>query len=549
MRILNILTLATALSALSACGISDCKEDANACATLLNENGQTCAEALTLKQGQSQRKYCERALKVVTKQRVKAAIPGLKIVLSAPETRFPDDKHRLFAAKALGAIGDTSVVPDLIAAIDFSAGVSSDKKDKNANRTNEEIAKALGKLGDKRAGAKLQELAEKSPNNYVVLKSIRALGQLRYEGAVEGLSKMALTHSNKFMRKNAVIALGDIGDLRATDALVQAMFVEYQGVSFYKEASFALYQLGPKVADALLATMDGKNEAVNQHFAKIGGLKTTAIKAKCGFVLGDLRDARAVQPLIEAFVDAKKRNDPVVMIYAAAPLGALGDKRAVPALAKEMLTVDSSQRDPIMRALNQLGDRSVAPAMIAAMTKADFVAQCVKQEYGSKEECGAKDNDASAYGAQKSAADHASNLAGAEHLALFTQAVEGESNEKMKAYLSARLARVKAASECKQDAACWTKRMSDADPLIREKAAWELGRIQDNKSLDALASALGDPKPHARSAAIMSYWSFGDNRAVSDIEKRLVDEEAQADFIKVNEDLKRLLVHLKRGNG
>ena len=80
-----------------------------------------------------------------------------------------------------------------------------------------------------------------------------------------------------------------ISDNTATDALIQMMFVEYMGVSFYREASFALFQIGPAVADALLNTLDGKNEAVNSYFKKKGGVQQTAIKAKCGFVLGQSR--------------------------------------------------------------------------------------------------------------------------------------------------------------------------------------------------------------------------------------------------------------------
>ena len=43
----------------------------------------------------------------------------------------------------------------------------------------------------------------------------------------------------------------------------------------------------------------------------------------------------------------------MLAVYSAAALGALGDKRAVPVLKEQALILDSSQRDPIMRALVQ----------------------------------------------------------------------------------------------------------------------------------------------------------------------------------------------------
>jgi HEAT repeat protein len=535
-----------ALSFVGCGGISDCKEDGAKCAAMLKGNADKCALAFQARQGDEKRKFCENAIKIVAQQKVKDALPGLVSILNTPESNSSDDHHRQEAAKALGKIGDASAVEPLLAALDMQAGSSSEPHDKNANQSNEEIANSLGALKDKRAVAKLIELVGKTHHNYTQLKAVRALGKIGDPSATEALSKIALEHENKFIRKNAVEALGDIADVKAADTLIQMMFIEYQGVSFYKEASFALFQLGPGVADALLATMDGKNEKVNKYFEKTGGLKDTAIKAKCGFVLGDLRDKRAVKPLIEAFQNAEKEKDPVVLIYTASPLGALGDSEAVPVLKGAMSDIDASKRDPIMRALVQLGDRSVVPDMIKAMTKQHFIDACVKGGFGTKQECMADDNKPSLEGAQRAAADHASNLAGPENADEFTKVVEAEADPGMKDFFSKRVPRISAAAECKADGKCWAGKLKSPDPLLREKAAWELGRIKDPSTIAALGESLGDPKPQARSAAIAAYWNYGDASVVPAIEKRLEDESSSADFIRVNEDLKRLLVHLKR---
>ena len=525
--------------------ISDCRDDPAACSKMLNEAGVACAEAFQLRQSDKKRKACENAIRVVSEARSRDAVPGLVAILKVPESGVPDDHHRREAAKALGRIGDRSATAALVAAIDYAAGTSSDPRDKQANRSNEEIATALGRLGADEAVPQLVDLLTKSRNRYVVLKSVRALGKIGAKSAIPALEKIALTDSNKFMRKNAVIALGDIGHDDAIDTLIQMMFIEYEGVSFYREASFALFQIGPSAADALLATMAGKNAAVNRYFEKTGGLRDSAVRAKCGYVLGDLRDRRAVGPLLKAFEVASKKYDPVVLRFAAAPLGALGDSRAKGALAAQMLSVDASVRDPIMSALNELGDRSVVPAMIAAMSKAHFVEACVKTGQP-RPFCASEQTKPSLYGAQRAAADHASNLAGERHIEAFRAAVNAEQDPKIKAYFAARLPRVEATAECRDNGSCWAQKLGSDDWLLREKAAWELGRIRDAATLDRLTQALADPKGRARRAAIMAYWKYGDGRAIEAIEAQLVKEAGQADFIKVNEDLKRLLVHLKR---
>jgi len=282
---------------------------------------------------------------------------------------------------------------------------------------------------------------------------------------------------------------------------------------------------------------------VNAIFEKSGGLKESAIKAKCGFVLADLRDERAIPPLIEAFEAAAEKGDPVVLGYTAPPLGALEAKAALPALTKQMKTIDQSLRDPMMRALVMVGDRSPVPEMIQMMTRADFLKKCT--DMGASEDACLAEK-AAFRGALESAADHASNLAGAEHLELYEGVAKEAQDEKLKEYFNARLVRVKAAAECKKDPACWAEKLSSDDDLLREKAAWELKRLEDPGTVEALAKALGDKDREARYAAIYAYWDYGTPDAVDRIKEILDEEEGSADYVRVNEDLRRLLVHLER---
>ncbi len=529
----------------SCTGINDCHDDETACAALLNGHGKACAQAYQLKHGEPNRRHCEDAVDFVGDRSVSSAIPGLVSILEEPESGVPDDNHRADAANALGKIGDSSALEPLLAAIDLEAGRGAGLRSKMANRTHEEIATALGRIGDRRATPALIEMMEKSSSEFVVLEAVRAVGRLRDDAAVEPLEAIALEHANKFMRKNAVVALGEIGSPAAVDTLIQMMFIEYQGVSFYREASFALFQVGPPAADQLLDTLAMKNEEVNAIFERKRGSHASAIKAKCGFVLGDLRDSRALQPLLEAFQTAiePRRYDPVVLSYAAPPLGALGDPKAIPVLTSAMGTLDPAIRDAAMNALVMIGDPAPAKAMVAMMSREDFLKRCRK--LGHSEETCLRETEVRRT-AQEIAGHHASNLAGPSEIDGFQRIVSSEPDEALKSYLSERAVRLEVAAKCEEDAACWAERLSDPNPLIRERAGWQLRRLRDPSTLDALAAALSDPDRKARFAAIHAYWTYGDSRAIPQIERTLDDERSSADFIKVNEDLRRLLVHLRR---
>ena len=82
------------------------------------------------------------------------------------------------AASALGDMGDKSVVPALVDAVDISRGSGADHATEEANHANKAIARALGQLGDKGATPGLLKLL-KSKDNYTVIEAINALGDLR----------------------------------------------------------------------------------------------------------------------------------------------------------------------------------------------------------------------------------------------------------------------------------------------------------------------------------------------------------------------------------
>src|SRR4051812_36195832 len=109
-----------------------------------------------------------------------------------PLLKTEKGEAKIAAVKTIGTLGDASVVPALIDAIDFTIGTGSDKATKDANLANKEICEALEKLKDKSAIAPMVKLANSSRDDFVRVAAINALGAIGDPSAVEPLNKLAM---------------------------------------------------------------------------------------------------------------------------------------------------------------------------------------------------------------------------------------------------------------------------------------------------------------------------------------------------------------------
>lgn len=191
----------------------------------------------------------------------------------------------------------------------------------------------------------------------------------------EGLIKALHNKRNVFARMEAARALGDLGDPKAIDPLVDALKDRYRpvrdfaaealgklggdprGVEVFleyvkdsksmarEEGATALGKIGDRsAAEALIALLNDESFFVRQSamisLGKIGDMRATEplipllkdedkdIRESASSALGSLGDVRAVEPLIQTLKD----ESPRVRYHAADSLGKLGDARAVEAL-------------------------------------------------------------------------------------------------------------------------------------------------------------------------------------------------------------------------
>jgi HEAT repeat protein len=113
---------------------------------------------------------------------------------------------------------------------------------------------------------------------------------------------------------------------------------------------------------------------------------------------------------------------------------------------------------------------------------------------------------------------------------------------------------LEAARVCASDAPCWLPRLKDTDPVVRARAAYELGRAGAADAVTPLLQAASDEQLLVREAAARALdWLAAIpaarpalKAAAPALAAQLAKEQGNTQFMKVNEDLRRLHVKLSR---
>ncbi|HXF06632.1 MAG TPA: HEAT repeat domain-containing protein [Blastocatellia bacterium] len=215
--------------------------------------------------------------------------------------------------------------------------------------------------GEKRLAALVPELMRASGDEEfaVQVASVRALAQIADAQAVPILCRWLGKKESLIpeIRSQIARALGDIGDARAGEPLIEALKDEDQDVC--QAAAEALVGMGAAAVEPLIAALED------------GRVRWAAVEA-----LGRIGDARAVEPLIKAL--GYKGRDIVKPGYsskrsfcvpdllginirraAAEALGRIGDARAVKPLIEAL--GDDRVRKAAVEALVMIGAAAVEP--------------------------------------------------------------------------------------------------------------------------------------------------------------------------------------------
>jgi HEAT repeat protein len=361
----------------------------------------------------------------------------------------------------------------------------------------------------------------------------------------------------------SVVALGRSGDPAAIPPLLHALFADRRSESFLPEASFALFLIGQPVVEPLLRIAQDQDRAFLDWAAQ-HGVSKPAIYSRSALVLGDLEDPRAVPVLLGYLKFAVDVRDPsvsgpltsVVRRFAAGALGRMRAKEAAAPLQALVSTDEKADKDvaaAAAEALVWIGDREQA------------------RELAKKSEAGALDlrllaAQAAALFGEPALGKDLLNLALREAKQprescvrqLGELGVTGFDQRTACDLLATQFGELanplEAARVCAHDVPCWLPKLKDADPVVRARAAYELGRAGAAEAVSPLVEACRDDQPLVREAAVRALdWlcavpsaKSALREAAPRIEAQLAAGQSRPELVRVDEDLRRVQVKMSR---
>jgi HEAT repeat protein len=237
-----------------------------------------------------------------------------------------------------------------------------------------------------------------------------------------------LEHGSAYDSRLAADALGQLGDARALQPLVDALrsriWTKRLG------AARALGQLGdPCAIEPLIAVLRDEKSSV----------RSAAKEA-----LGQVVDPRSVEQLVAVLKD----SNPVVRQVASEILGDLGDLRAVEPLIATLEDLDRDVRLSVVGALEKLGDRSAVSSLVVALSDRNWPVR-------------------------EAAAQVLASLGDERAIEPLIIALE------------------------------------DAQWPVRRAAAEALGKVGNGRTVGPLIAALGDGSARVRGTAVSALWALG----------------------------------------
>jgi HEAT repeat protein len=447
--------------------------------------------------------------------------------------RAEDPGLRRDAAIGLGRLHDAAAVPALIAAL----------RDRSP-RVAEEAAEALGLIGDRAAVPPLVD-ALRHPDSSARVGAVKGLGSLRDSFSTGPLVAVLGGDPNWLCRREAAVALGDIGDPDAASALIGAL----DDNDTYNR-TFAVEALGKlRVAEAaprIVAMLDDSQaeKAAVEALVRIGAPSVSAIlsglrtleqysgRPAAFLALGKLGPP-AIDPLIRSIDDAESD----VRAMAAAALGEIGDPRAVERLSS-LLGDEPRVRNAAAIALSKIGTdgarvlleatrdthEDVREAAVAAVSRLGNASSAVLID--------ALDN-----GTPRIRAVAIAGLARIRHPE-FSSLVAKVLHDPFLALAFAAPGALQG-YESPETRAMLIALLSDSNPTVREFAARASGQRGNSGAVQGLARLLEDPDRRVALAAVAALGAIDGIHAIDALRAplRVDDDEFQRALARARESL------------
>lgn len=428
----------------------------------------------------------------------------------------PEAEVRLSAALALGGLGDRAAILPLAARL-------SDRD----QRVSQAAAESLARLGDQRA-TKLLTDSLKDPDWRVRARAAAALAGAPAADSAEIMAALAQALNDKdpvvrFYAKEALVARG----AASVPYLIQVLRAGRE--SAREGAARALARIGPPSVPELIAILKDKASAPE-------------LKVACAWALGQIRDARAIEPLVallkeeryfirrEAGRALSRIGEPALTELlelaqsASAPvreaaveaLGSANSPRAVDALIQAIADSNQNVSRAAVRALGETkSERAVGPLLsLLASESLGTLASEALSELGQPAVPGliAALKDARPT-VRALAARALGEIASREAVPALIELANGDSG-------NPRAEAIEALSKIGDPAAlnAISRAMHNGSVITRRKAIRALARMRDPKVIDMLTAALEDRDAEVRQEAAYGLGEIGDERALGPLE-------------------------------
>jgi HEAT repeat protein len=428
---------------------------------------------------------------------------------------------RKSVAWALGEIGDKRAVDALIEAL----------KDESSY-VRESVIRALGKIGDARAVDALIE-ALKDMNSDVRKNVAKALGEIGDARAVDELVRM-LNDEDSDVRESVAEALDKLcWEPKNEEERVLYLIAKRQWNECIKIGVFAVKYLidALEVKDKIVVTVKsllksseddqdiGTKTERDENTEEEEVISTTSFpeNAKMALIKICRSDAKVIDILIKTLKDERSK----VRGKVAEALGEIRDARAVDALIEAFRDKNSdlSVRRSVVWALRKIGDVRAIDTLIEALKYKSISEVAQKAIINiAKKDLDVVDKLIKALGSKNSDIR--------EGIAEVLDEISwrpGSNKEKILYYIARQ-----DWDECVEMGSFAVefliKRLKDKDSDVRKNVAWALGEIGDARAVGALIEALRDKDSKVRRSVAEALGKIGDARAVDSLIKTLKDD-------------------------
>ena len=316
-------------------------------------------------------------------------LSGMKSKKAIPEILELMNRHYSTQSciKTLGMIGDPIVLPDLKRLLDKVKT----KQPKHLDRLTEEIAIAMGRIGDKQATKWLIEVVEALDTGALGRSgAIRALGMIGDVQAVEPLINFVVDESYKKKMPNRLLSMKSLFLLahnademskdtrqKLIEAMTVAMFIGEEGLNVFRESKEVMAALGgDDVVEWLIKTYKKENpkvEAYTDMLEKNYDFKKYYVQVKSLDVLGFIRNQAAAPFLLEVALDPK--TEYILFAKAIQALERVGTPTTTKAVLEYLkgrkirFYEDISAHELVARSLANTYDPQVIPYMMGLFKK------------------------------------------------------------------------------------------------------------------------------------------------------------------------------------